>query len=309
MIHPFEAAAQAFKLGMNTTKENDAPVRVAVYLDAAAPRQLVCAVRDALVPQTTSALVRVERLAAEPAAPKPDTDVMLVIAGGAPDLEPGVRRLATFGAPVCVLAETSVEVPFITADTPLLGLIAATSEAHLLESLARWILDRTEKDAAFAANFPFMREAAANRVITGTALTNMATGALFFVPGANYPVMTMAQLGMMLKLSSMWGYALRPERGYEAAAVAVTGLALRGVSRALCRRAPRTRLVVRALVAGFGTYGMGRALAAAYEHGVDYAQLNAALRSLGARARAAAGAAASPAAGAAPAPVRPRREA
>lgn len=268
------AASQAFKLGMNATKENDAPVRVAVYLDATAARGLVETVRDAFVPRTTSALVRVDRLSAEPAPPKPDTDVVLVLTGGSEHLERAVQRLVIAGAPVCVVAQSSVEVPFIEADTPMLGLVAATDAEHLRETLARWILDRTEKDTAFAANFPFMRAAAANRVITTTALANMATGALFFVPGANYPVMTMAEIGMAFKLASSYGYPLRPERGYEVAAVAAAGFVLRCTSRLICRKTPHVRLIVRALVAGFGTYGMGRALASAYERGVDYTRLN-----------------------------------
>lgn len=65
----------------------------------------------------------------------------------------------------------------------MLGVVAATDKTYLLETLARWILDRTDKETAFAANFAFMRIAAANRIITSCALTNMATGALVFLPG------------------------------------------------------------------------------------------------------------------------------
>lgn len=277
MVTPFDAAAQAFKLGMNTTRENDAPVRVAVYLDATATSFLIDAVRQAFVPQTTSALVRVERLSAHPVPPKPDTDVVLVLSCGSPVLEEGVRALVIAGAPVCVIAESSVEVPFIAQDTPLLGLVAATEANHLTEDLARWILDRTEKEAAFAANFPFMRQAASTRIVTTTALANMATGAVFFVPGANYPVMLTAEIGMLLRLSAIYGYPLRLERGYEIGAVALSGLVLRALARGLCRSTPHLGFIVRALVAGFGTYGMGCALTAAYAHGIDYAPVNDAL--------------------------------
>ena len=52
----------------------------------------------------------------------------------------------------------------------MLGVVAATDKTYLLETLARWILDRTDKETAFAANFAFMRIAAANRIITSCAL-------------------------------------------------------------------------------------------------------------------------------------------
>ncbi len=271
---PLSSFIKALRLGMDATLESDTPVRVAVYVDATAPHGMVAAVRDAFVPQTTSALVRVERLAPEPVPPKADTDVVLVLTSGSDVLEDAVQRLVIGGAPVCVVAESSVEAPFIEADTPLLGLICASDPAHLRDALARWILDRTDKDSAFAANFPFMREAAANRIVTTTALANMATGVLVFMPGSNFPVMAFAEAGMALKLASTYGYRMRPERGYEIAGVLVSGLVLRGISRAVCGQVPRLAFVVKGLIGGFGTYGMGMALAALYARGLDYERLN-----------------------------------
>lgn len=64
----------------------------------------------------------------------------------------------------------------------MLGVVAATVRRICSRRLPR-ILDRTDKETAFAANFAFMRIAAANRIITSCALTNMATGALVFLPG------------------------------------------------------------------------------------------------------------------------------
>ena len=81
---------------------------------------------------------------------------------GSDRLESAVQELVIAGAPVCVLAESAVEVPFIEESTPMLGVVAATDKTYLLETLARWILDRTDKETAFAANFAFMRIAAAN---------------------------------------------------------------------------------------------------------------------------------------------------
>ncbi len=177
---PVDKLTRAFKMGASVKKDSDTPVRVSVYLDSSASRFLAETVRDAFVPQTTSGIVRVERLGEERIAPKTDTDVVLVLSCGSDRLESAVQELVIAGAPVCVLAESAVEVPFIEESTPMLGVVAATDKTYLLETLARWILDRTDKETAFAANFAFMRIAAANRIITSCALTNMATGALVF---------------------------------------------------------------------------------------------------------------------------------
>ena len=200
---PVDKLTGAFKMGASVKKDSDTPVRVSVYLDSTASRFLVETVRDAFVPQTTSGIVRVDRLGEDRIVPKADTDVVLVLSCGSDRLESAVQELVIAGAPVCVLAESAVEVPFVEESTPMLGVVAATDKTYLLETLARWILDRTDKETAFAANFAFMRIAAANRIITSCALTNMATGALVFLPGADYPVMALAQVGMLFELAAI----------------------------------------------------------------------------------------------------------
>ena len=266
---PVDKLTSAFKMGASVKKDSDTPVRVSVYLDSTASRFLVETVRDAFVPQTTSGIVRVDRLGEDRIVPKADTDVVLVLSCGSRSEE-----LVIAGAPVCVLAESAVEVPFIEESTPMLGVVAATDKTYLLETLARWILDRTDKETAFAANFAFMRIAAANRIITSCALTNMATGALVFLPGADYPVMALAQVGMLFELAAIFGRGIKPERGYEVAGVLAGGLVIRAVTRALVKRTPHIGFVVKALTAAAGTYGMGRALVSLYERDVDYSRAN-----------------------------------
>lgn len=270
---PFEKMGEALKMGVSTLRDADDPVRVAVLVDESATPFLIDSVKEALVPQTTSALVRVGRLS-DTVEIKPDTDVAIVISCGSSQLEGAVQRIVVAGAPTVVLCESSVEVPFIAQDTPMLGMIASSDRTYLLETLARWILDRSEKRIAFAANFPFMRVAAANQIITSCALTNMATGALIFIPGADYPVMAVSQVGMLLDLAAAFGKPIRPERGYEIGAVLLSGLALRAVARAAVQSAPRLAFVTKALIAAGGTVAMGRALVLAYERDIDYSRAN-----------------------------------
>ena len=167
----------------------------------------------------------------------------------------------------------------------MLGVVAATDKTYLLETLARWILDRTDKETAFAANFAFMRIAAANRIITSCALTNMVTGALVFLPGADYPVMALAQVGMLFELAAIFGRGIKPERGYEVAGVLAGGLVIRAVTRALVKQTPHIGFAVKALTAAAGTYGMGRALVSLYERDIDYGRANEAVAATFSRVR------------------------
>lgn len=138
---PVDKLTRAFKMGASVKKDSDTPVRVSVYLDSSASRFLAETVRDAFVPQTTSGIVRVERLGEERIAPKTDTDVVLVLSCGSDRLESAVQELVIAGAPVCVLAESAVEVPFIEESTPMLGVVAATDKTYLLETLGPLVLD------------------------------------------------------------------------------------------------------------------------------------------------------------------------
>ncbi len=271
---PFDKVAKVFRAGAAAKKESDTPVKVCVYLDSTASPFLVDAVRGAFVPQTTSGILRVERIGDEKIVPKQDNDIVLVLTCGSSRLETAVQEIVIGGAPVAVLAESAVEAPFIQGDTPMLGLIAATDKVFLLETLARWILDRTEKGSAFAANFPFMRIAAANRAITSCAIANMATGALVFIPGADMPVMLAAQMGMLVELAGIFGKPIKAERGYEAAGLVGASFLLRALSRAVVRETPHVAFITKALIAGAGTYAMGKTLVALYENDVDYSRAN-----------------------------------
>ena len=79
---PVDKLTSAFKMGASVKKDSDTPVRVSVYLDSTASRFLVETVRDAFVPQTTSGIVRVDRLGEDRIVPKADTDVVLVLSCG-----------------------------------------------------------------------------------------------------------------------------------------------------------------------------------------------------------------------------------
>ena len=95
-----------------------------------------------------------------------------------------------------------------------------------------------------------------------------------FLPGADYPVMALAQVGMLFELAAVFGRGIKPERGYEVAGVLAGGLVIRAVTRALVKQTPHIGFAVKALTAAAGTYGMGRALVSLYERDVDYSHAN-----------------------------------
>lgn len=271
---PLDTLFGAVKMGASSLREGAAPVHVAVLVDAGASRQQAAWLREALVPQTVTALVRVAALDDGDPEIKPDTDLAIVLAGNSGRLEAAVRSVLIAGVPCVVVAESAVAAPFACGDAPMLGLVASQDRTAMLQGIARWVVARSDKRTAFAAAFPFMRIAAAARAVRSASFTNMATGALAFVPGADFPAMTLVQAGMLLELASIFGKPIRPERAYELAALGCCALAFRAAARAACGALPRWSFAIKALVAGAGTLGAGRALCAFYERDFDYAPLN-----------------------------------
>ena len=54
----------------------------------------------------------------------------------------------------------------------------------------------------------------------------------------------------------------------------MAALAMRAGTRVLVRQAGHASFLVKAMVGGLGTYGIGRALCILYERDVDYSRLN-----------------------------------
>lgn len=246
------------------------PVRLSVFLDDTATDFLITTIRDAFVPQQTNALLRVELLGDELPSVKSGTDVAIVLTGGSDGLAEKVNALAISGVPTVCVAESSLDLPFIESDTPILGSVVASEKTLLLSKLAHWILSRTSKQMAFAASFPFMRIAAAHEIVANATVANMVTGAVFFIPGADFPLMTIKQLGMTFQLSQIFGRDIGFERLYEMSAVVASALALRGCARLITPHTPHVKWLVRPLIAGVGTYIMGRAALAFYQSDFDW---------------------------------------
>jgi uncharacterized protein (DUF697 family) len=84
-------------------------------------------------------------------------------------------------------------------------------------------------------------------------------GAAVFVPGADYPAITLAQLRLVLRLAQAHGVEVGRERLPEILGVIGGGFALRGLARTALRYTPVAGFAVRAVVAYTGTKAIGEA--------------------------------------------------
>ena len=106
---------------------------------------------------------------------------------------------------------------------------------------------------------PVLREAICERLIELFSRRNAAVGAAIFVPGADFPAITLGQLRLVLRLAAAHGIEIDRERLPEILGVVGSGYAFRGLARQALRYLPVAGFVVRGAVAYAGTRAIGEA--------------------------------------------------
>lgn len=202
------------------------------------------AVRDESALADSAALVHV--LTGEPGeedielfrrAQRAHVPIVAVLVG--PDAE-------TQGDPPYVLAENVVRVP-PGAGFPL-GEIAA--------AIARVL---GEAATPLAARLPVLRDAVVDRLIAQFARQNGVIGVAVFVPGADFPILTVNQLRMLMRIADAYGFELDRERIPEVLGVIGSGYGFRAVARSLLGVVPIAGWAVKGGIAYGGTRTLGEA--------------------------------------------------
>ena len=255
----------------------DVPIHLAIHVDKTAPSWLVCAVRDAFVPER-DAVVDVSEVSKSPAVF--GIDVALVLCGSDEEMvRETVRHFAGTRHHVCMVAETALNIPQIMLPSKLgqyVKSVVASEAGPLLERLATTVLESTEKTVSFAANFAFFRETATARLVSKAAARNALMGVADFIPGAGLPLMTMNELNLAFDIAASFGQGLSVARIPEVIFVIAAGFVYRKFSSGLCRAIPSLSLVWHAGAAYAGTILTGRMLADHFSYGEqEFASLGA----------------------------------
>ncbi|WP_254250248.1 YcjF family protein [Macrococcus equipercicus] len=108
----------------------------------------------------------------------------------------------------------------------------------------------------------------ANKWILGAGVSATAVGALP-VPGSDFVPLTSIQIGMMLKLASLYGKPLSKENARELIIATIVGNAGKAAFRQLVKFIPGAGSVIGASVAGATTVSLGYAMKYMYEHDIE----------------------------------------
>ena len=137
-----------------------------------------------------------------------------------------------------------------------------------LESIAERAADRAgDSSHHLAARVPVLREAVVQEIIKRFAVQNGVLGVAIFIPGADFPVLTLNQIRMVLRIASTHGERLDRERAFEVLSVIAAGLGFRTVARQLVGLVPGLGWAVKGGVAYAATLALGEAADAYFAAG------------------------------------------
>lgn len=257
--------------GRDTDARRKEEIRTAVFVDESADRALVEKMRESFTPHLASGLLHVSVFSDELPVVSTESDIALIVAGSSPIIGELHERLRRAGVPARTV---TMDMPALKASTqsayvPLsLGnVITADTVDDMLEIVARWILEETDKDLAFAANYPFIRHAMAHKIMNDTAKQNALVGGVVMIPGADMPIMTANQMKMLLQIAATYGKPMNAERLKELAAIVGGGFALRTAARQVIGLVPALGWAIKAGIGYTGTMAMGRAAIEYFDQG------------------------------------------
>ena len=118
-----------------------------------------------------------------------------------------------------------------------------------------------------AARVPALRQPVAEAIVKHFSLQNGVLGVAIFIPGADFPVLTLNQIRMVLRIATAYGEELDRERAFEVLSVVAAGLGFRTVARHLVGLVPGLGWAVKGGVAYGATLAVGEAAIAYFAAG------------------------------------------
>jgi uncharacterized protein (DUF697 family) len=122
-----------------------------------------------------------------------------------------------------------------------------------------------EAGAPLAGRIPLLRPQVTAALTERFARRNGILGAAVFVPGADYPVLTINQIRLVLRIAEAYGHELGRERIPEILGVGGAGLGFRALARQLLGALPVAGWAVKGGIAYGGTRAVGEAATRYYE--------------------------------------------
>lgn len=164
--------------------------------------------------------------------------------------------------PILVLARDRSYVPHVLAQDIIL---VKPGTGFPIAELAAVLVRRAAGGVPLAGRLPALRPAVCEQLVKTASRQNGFIAAAVFLPGVDLPVLTLAQLRLVLRIAAAHGQEVGPARLPEALAIVGSALGFRGVARSLVGLVPGVGWAVKGGVAYGGTRALGEAAVRVYQ--------------------------------------------
>ena len=190
-----------------------------------------------------------------------DAAVLVRVLGGAPteDDVQALREARRAKVPV-VAVQTGTEthdVPYVLATDVV---TCRPGAGFPVEEIASAVAARLgEGGTALAARLPVLQDPVSEQLVERFSRQNGVIGAAFFVPGADFAVLTLNQIRLVLRLAAAHGVEIDQSRLPEVLATVGAGLGFRALARQALGLVPVAGWAVKGGIAYAGTRALGEA--------------------------------------------------
>ena len=149
------------------------------------------------------------------------------------------------------------DIPYVLATNVVM---CSPGSGFPVEEIARAVAARLgEAGTGLAARLPVVREPLSEALIEKFSRQNAIVGVAIFIPGADFPVLTLNQIRLVLRLAAAHGVEIDQERVPEVLATLGAAFGFRAVARRLVGSVPVAGWLVKGSVAYAGTRAVGEA--------------------------------------------------
>ena len=184
--------------------------------------------------------------------------LVLVLAGAATEENERELRAARRAGVPTVAVQTGTgdfDVPYVLATDVV---VCRPGSGFPVDEIARVLAARLgERGTPLAARLPVLRDPVCDHLIETFSRKNGVLGVAIFVPGADFPVLTLNQLRLVLRLASAHGVEVDQSRLPELLGTLAAGFGFRAVARQLLGAVPLAGWAVKGAVAYGGTRALG----------------------------------------------------
>lgn len=190
-----------------------------------------------------------------------DAAALIRVLAGEPteEDERELRAARRAGVPTIAVqtGTAAFDVPYVLATDVV---VCTPGQGFPVDDIARALAARIgEGGTPLAARLPVLRGPVCDSLIESFSRKNGLLGVAIFVPGADFPVLTLNQLRLVLRIASAHGVEVDQSRLPEVLATLGVGFGLRAVARQVLGVVPVAGWAIKGAVAYGGTKAIGAA--------------------------------------------------